>query len=86
MRRIIPYVANVVIITDLIFLFFVIFQKQMRWWAIVFREAHSALLTRPRFQSTKTEEEVQKTRYDGEKEAGRTDARRLFGVYQTVAI
>jgi len=47
MRRILPYVANIVIT----FLLFIIFQKQMRWWAIIFREAHSTLLTRPRFKS-----------------------------------
>lgn len=44
-----PYVANFVIITDLPFLLFVISQKQMRRWAIVFREAHSTLLACPRF-------------------------------------
>jgi hypothetical protein len=36
MRRILPYAANVVSITDLIFLLFIIPQKQMRWWAIIF--------------------------------------------------
>lgn len=51
MRCVPPYVAHVIIITNLIFLLFIIFQKQMRRWAIIFREAHSTLLARPRFQS-----------------------------------
>jgi hypothetical protein len=53
MRPVPPYVANAAIITDLFFLLFVISQKQMRWWAIIFREAHSTLSSRPRFQSNK---------------------------------
>jgi hypothetical protein len=46
-----PYAANIVITANIIFLLFVISQKQMRRWAIIFREAHSTLLARPRFQS-----------------------------------
>jgi hypothetical protein len=45
------YGWRVFITTNLFVLLFVIFQKQMRWWAIIFRKAHSTLLARPRFQS-----------------------------------
>jgi hypothetical protein len=79
MRRILPYVANAVIITNLIFLLFIIItQKQMCWWAIIFREAHSALLTRPRFQSNKRETKVQERGATEKRTLVRTDARRRF--------
>jgi hypothetical protein len=67
MRRILPYVANVVNTTDLIFQLFIIFQKQMRWWAIIFREAHGALLACPRFQSNKRKTKINKKRGATEK-------------------
>jgi len=53
MRGVAPYVAKVVIVTAFSFLVFVISQKQMRWRAIIFREAHGTLLARPRFQSNR---------------------------------
>src|SRR5712672_973235 len=52
--RVRPSTETVVIIIALpkhILLVFIISQKRMRWRAIIFGEAHSTLLTCPRFQS-----------------------------------
>jgi hypothetical protein len=38
-----PYAANIVITTNIFFLLFVISQKQMRWWATIFRGAQHPL-------------------------------------------
>jgi hypothetical protein len=48
------------ITSNLFVLLLVIFQKQMRWWAIVFRKAHSTLLARPRLQSKEENEAKEK--------------------------
>jgi hypothetical protein len=80
-RRVPPYAANVVNIANISFLLFVISQKQMRRRAIVFREAHSTLLARPRFQSKEKKQIQPQEGVMGPKEKTtlvRTDAQRRF--------